>query len=531
MKLNKIYNEDCLTGMKKLDDNSVDCIVTDPPYQLDSITKRFGKEDSAKCQYGKDGSFQRLSKGFMGKEWDVLPKIEIWKECLRVLKDGAFMFILMTPRQDSHYRCLRDLDDAGFIISFSPIFWTYASGFPKALNIGKMVDKHKRRDYVLAAKDLGIKPVSTASWRDWTVGEHSPSNKYLDEFKRVISKEDWEKIERKVIAKKEKLNTFSEVGYSSGEGTFEKTEIDITVPATPQAKALDGSYGGFQPKPAVEVIIVAMKPLSEKTYVDQALKNKKGITWLDDARIPYDDATAPKERIQKDTHIRMGEGSSTWQWSEQKNKPHKLDYIPDNQQGRFPANLLVSDDVLNDGKNYKSGSIDDVGKGFGNSDIFGKGTDVRRFSKANEGSFSRYFDLDKWAQKTFPFLIVPKASKGEKNEGLDEMEEGFATEQNKWIENDYRKGKGEKTSNPKKNYHPTVKPVKLMSYLITLGSREGDVILDPFIGSGTTAISARILNRKFIGFEKEKEYHKIAEERVKEYLKQRKLFEEGDDEK
>src|SRR5258708_39735357 len=62
-----------------------------------------------------------------------------------------------------------------------------------------------------------------------------------------------------------------------------------------QAKQLDGSYGGFQPKPAVEVILVAMKPLSEKTFVDQALKNGKGITWLDDCRIPYESDDVPKE--------------------------------------------------------------------------------------------------------------------------------------------------------------------------------------------------------------------------------------------
>ncbi|KKL13140.1 hypothetical protein LCGC14_2528710, partial [marine sediment metagenome] len=65
-------------------------------------------------------------------------------------------------------------------------------------------------------------------------------------------------------------------------------DFDITTSSTPQAKVLDGSYGGFQPKPAVEVIIVAMKPLSEKTFVDQALKNRKGITWLDNGRMPYD---------------------------------------------------------------------------------------------------------------------------------------------------------------------------------------------------------------------------------------------------
>ncbi len=79
--------------------------------------------------------------------------------------------------------------------------------------------------------------------------------------------------------------------FAKGASGFHTEVGNITAPTTDAAKALDGSYGGFQPKPAVEVIIVAMKPLSEKTYVDQALKNGKGITWLDDCRVPGEPAS------------------------------------------------------------------------------------------------------------------------------------------------------------------------------------------------------------------------------------------------
>ena len=65
-------------------------------------------------------------------------------------------------------------------------------------------------------------------------------------------------------------------------------ENNITEPKSDEAKKLDGSYAGYQPKPAVEVVIVAMKPLDKKKgYVDQALDNGKGVTWLDDCRIPF----------------------------------------------------------------------------------------------------------------------------------------------------------------------------------------------------------------------------------------------------
>jgi len=75
-----------------------------------------------------------------------------------------------------------------------------------------------------------------------------------------------------------------------------------------------------------------------------------------------------------------------------------------------------------------------------------------------------------------------------------------------------------------KNRHPTVKPLSLLQYLIKLVSRENSIILDPFIGSGTTAIACLKLNRKFIGMEKEEEYVQIANARIKPFLKQKKLF-------
>ena len=65
-----------------------------------------------------------------------------------------------------------------------------------------------------------------------------------------------------------------------------------------------------------------------------------------------------------------------------------------------------------------------------------------------------------------------------------------------------------------KNNHPTVKPLKLMSYLITLGSREGDTVLDPFMGSGTTGIAALELDRSFIGIEIDEEYFNISQDRI-----------------
>jgi len=260
-----------------------------------------------------------------------------------------------------------------------------------------------------------------------------------------------------------------------------------------------------------------MKPLSEKTFVDQALKNRKGITWLDDCRIGVEGGTKrshqadfPNEAIKGQVHATRGFRTG-----------HKIVEIP---QGRFPANLIVSDDVLNDGRISKStGGSGERSMGALGDRVYGK------YDKAHgehagglgdSGSFSRYFDLDKWAQKTFPFLIVPKASKSEKNRGCEDLVPSPKCLIDKMGDEKctMKTGSGNIRNVYYKNNHPTVKPLKLMSYLITLGSREGDTVLDPFLGSGTTALACKMLNKKCIGIEIDEKYCEIAANRCRQMV-------------
>jgi len=278
-----------------------------------------------------------------------------------------------------------------------------------------------------------------------------------------------------------------------------------------------------------------MKPLNEKTYIDQALKNGKGITWLDNCRVPYESENdKEKAKFGTQTDIRGN--------AYNKNRPSEGKIYAKNvlssQKGRFPANLLVSDDVFaskqdKGTKPHKVKSNKGKYEGWGN--ITKKSGEIVNYG--DKGSYSRYFDLDKWwveeikklppeVQKVFPYLIVPKASKREKNKGLTEKGTGSNTynrkclnckkwERKQGLSDKYtchcRKPDWEK---PRGNVHPTVKPLKLFSYLITLGSRKNDIIVDPFVGSGTTLIASKILNRKGIGVELSKEYCKIAKHRI-----------------
>jgi site-specific DNA-methyltransferase (adenine-specific) len=374
-------------------DNSIDLMVTDPPYGI----------------------------GFMGKDWDkALPKIDIWKECLRVLKPGAFAYVMCGTRQDVLSRMIASLEAAGFRVGFTSLYWTYASGFPKAHHIGRAFDKKAGAERLVIARN--------------------PNSR--------------EKCDRS--------NTI----YQSG--TVGKTAY-ITQPATETAKALDGAYAGFQPKPAVEVIIVAMKPCTEGTYTDQAMANGKGITWLNDCKIPYADETLPETGDRTSSFGEQGSVSGVKPISNRQASSMK----------RFPANLLVSDGIV--------------------------------------GEHSEFFDLDRWAEEHLPFIWVPKASRREKEAGLEEVAERIVQEDCRTRENNVP---NKLRPEPRKNPHPTVKPLKLMAYLVTMGSREGDVVLDPFSGSGTTCIAAMMLTRDFIGIEISSEYHQIAMKRLEHYRRQ-----------
>ena len=133
----KIINGNSLEVLKSFNQNSVDAIITDPPYGLTSITKRFGKENSAAAKYGKDGSFSRLSKGFMGKLWDgtgIEYNVDFWKECLKVLKPGGYLLAFGGTRTFHRIACA--IEDAGFEIR-DTLMWLFGTGFPKSHNIAE----------------------------------------------------------------------------------------------------------------------------------------------------------------------------------------------------------------------------------------------------------------------------------------------------------------------------------------------------------------------------------------------------------
>jgi len=486
-----IKNCDCVDGLKELSDNSVDVMATDPPYGISFMSKNwdtFNEIVEPKGSYQKEKNFKKLPRQSSKSMMQFFTPI--WKECHRVLKPGSFAFIMCIPRQDCLSKMIVSLEDSGFNTNFTSLYWAFASGFPKSSNISKSIDKR-----------LGAEREVTGKYQVPSDSNAGNAGKVIRNFKN---------------------NMFC--------GTNE-TGRNITTPSTKQAKLMDGWYSGFQPKPALEIIIVAQKPMKYKSYVDQALDYSNQVLQcqkndiapacvnFEKCRIPYEsDDDKPDISYHKvgnnDKFSNYGIGTK----------------IPHNQ-GRFPSHLLISDDVLNDGEKYRGGITDYQASSIFNNKLKREKKDLWIEDK---GSFSRYFSLDSWwnnkiknlpesVQKTFPMMIVPKASRGEKNKGCEGLPFKSGSEvtgrkpnskgliMDGRVNNPYAGASG---TYPKTNFHPTTKPVKLMSYLITLSTREKDVVIDPFLGSGTTAVACKMLNRRCIGFEISKEYYDIAKKRL-----------------
>ena len=126
---------DCIEVMRGLDEASVDSCVTDPPYHLASIVKRFGAADAAPAKVGKTGAYKRASRGFMGKKWDggdIAFRPKTWAEVLRVLKPGGH--VLAFGSSKGYHRMACAIEDAGFEIR-DTIMWLYGTGFPKSHNL------------------------------------------------------------------------------------------------------------------------------------------------------------------------------------------------------------------------------------------------------------------------------------------------------------------------------------------------------------------------------------------------------------
>lgn len=452
----QLYLGDCLEVMRSLPGNSIDTCITDPPYHLTSIVKRFGGENAAPAQYGTDGAFARASKGFMGKTWDggnIAADPATWAEVYRVLKPGAILLAFGGTR--TYHRMVCAIEDAGFEIR-DTIAWVYGSGFPKSYDISKGIEAQMK------------------------TGRSSPKGQ------RMVAMGD--EYEQTPLAG---TPNYGVTGNFTNKDTGSKP-MAIT---TPEAQLWHG--WGTALKPAFEPIVVAMKPI-DGTFVNNALTWGVAGLWIDGGRVETNDSYSYPN----------GAGGNSFSVGKSPDGK-RIEPVVNNPQGRFPANLIHdgSDEVL-ECFPQSNGAAAPVAKGqkpFGGV-IYGK------FNSGGDDGASFYGDSGSAAR----FFYCAKASRSERNAGLEGMpnKDGGHYAQDEWS----RKHMGNKPDaerSPVQNHHPTVKPIELMRYLVRLTKTPtGGVVLDPFMGSGTTGCACALEGREFIGIEREAEYIEIANKRI-----------------
>lgn len=279
-----VHHGDSRDVLKTLADASVHSVVTDPPYALVSIGKRFGADNAAPAKAGKSGAYARASAGFMGQRWDngsTAFDPEFWAEVLRVLKPGGHVLAFGGTR--TYHRLAVAIEDAGFEIR-DAIQWLYGSGFPKSHDVSKGIDKSRAgsafgqiRDHlrrVIAASKLshgkikehlgypadsgvvshwvGISQPGVPCWRDWLLMKQIlPLG---DSFDDLICTADREIVGVKYAG-------ISDRGATPRHtiGAAQSVAVDVTAPATDAARQWEG--WGTALKPACEIICVARKPL------------------------------------------------------------------------------------------------------------------------------------------------------------------------------------------------------------------------------------------------------------------------------
>jgi len=288
--------------------------------------------------------------------------------------------------------------------------------------------------------------------------------------------------------------------------TKSTSEIEITKGTT----AWEG--WGTALKPSHEPICVARKPLSEKTVALNVLKYGTGGINIDGCRVGTDDKLVHGGTLKTNSgDDREGKALGMFQ----NGTPNTF---IQHSQGRFPANFIHdgSEDVVKDFPVTQSGSSDGF-KGEYTAQVYGKYAHNQidpNTIYADKGSASRFFQSCPFADEDLPaFIYMAKASKSERDEGCDEIEaqqqDPSRKEGNPGGDNPRNRGVHLRTNN-----HPTVKPLKLMQYLVRLVTPPGGMVLDPFMGSGTTGVACVKEKFDFIGIEMDAEHMKSCEARI-----------------
>ena len=459
----KVIVGDCLDKMCDMDDSSIDAIVTDPPYGLSFMGKEWDSFGTDTRQPGDehywvpDNAYGRAKVRY---GWNQnKSKLRDSMEAFQLAMTPVFEEALRVAKPGAHMLCFggtRTFHRMASAIEDAGweirdcIMWVYGSGFPKSMDVGKAIDKALGAD----RETIGI-----------TRGGDKRGGNYHGASDRGVT-----------------------------------IDIPITAPSSEEAKKWDG--WGTCLKPAWEPIIVARKPL-DGTVANNVLTWGVGALNIDACRVPTDEIVENHSRS-ADAAISKGKyGNSSAQETHQ---------TSGQQIGRFPANLVHdgSDEVAalfpDTGVSSGGGGVKYVGKNVYGHYRNGKNYDGN-VGMGDSGNASRFFNALRDGEASSDRTYADKGA-------TDFAAKPGMRREPASADRFFYCAKASKNDRGEGNDHPTVKPVALMEWLVKLVTPEGGVVLDPFMGSGTTGVACVNLGRGFIGIEKDEHYTSIAESRL-----------------
>jgi len=397
----------------------------------------------------------------MGKSWDsFVPQPIFWKEIYRVLKPGGHLLVFGGTR--TYDWMVMSLRFSGFEIR-DQLQWIYGSGFPKSMDISKAIDKQHGAERKI-------------------IGKRS-DGRYGHDFSPQAKKAMGNEV------------------YNHTQG-FKGEMGLITQPTTDAAKQWDG--WGTALKPAFEPICLARKPISEKTVAENIIKWGVGAINIEACRIGFKDkADFDGAKFGRGTDITGGNLVGASEGTGETN-------IEPNPKGRWPANVIFDEQaaaildqqsgILKTGAMKKPYTYTNTGTSLGKPS-----GQTKSVHGTNQGYASRFF-------------YCAKALRSERNKGLefDRKLQANATFRPNHLQDviEGNSGKPHGRYTPTQNNHPTVKPVKLIKYLVRLITPPDGVCLDPFNGSGTTGIACKLEGFSYIGIEQDQSFCDISTARI-----------------
>jgi DNA modification methylase len=491
-----LLHGDCIEVMAGLEADSVDAVVTDPPYGLEFMGKEWDRfidkrpaHNEKIAAHTANGRHGGGSNPFVTSRvtYRAGPAFQAWceqwgREALRVTKPGGYLLAFGGTR--THHRLVCALEDAGWIIR-DEITWIHAQGFPKSRNISKSERFCRCGDPT--PEQLPAEPGALAVERDAQGGGVWP---LCDRCGKSVVPAGW----------------------------------------------------GTALKPAQEPIVLARKPLGSGSVEANFEKYGTGGLNIQAARIPGQWTTWRRS----DGSINPSAGFGD-EYVGASDRPEDV-RNPESVAGRWPPNVALSDPELFDQPNpYVVGAGPNIGsirppvvagKGQeGAKDIYGRGLGAKEIGEqyvgyGDSGGYSRFFRIpsnEGTAQASerpandpieeYPnTFIIPKADRAERERGLGDrpkqtvnITEGHGRGP---VNTSKKSDDGIRVNHPRANLHPTVKPIDLMRHLVRLVTPPGGVVLDPFLGSGTTCLAASEEGFRSIGIERELEYLEIAKGRL-----------------